>query len=129
MQRHSKIRDRIIECLMSTKTHPTAEWVYEQLKPECTSLSLATVYRNLAQLRDAGVISSLGDVGGRERFDGDVTPHTHIICVKCGRVTDGENIPVPGEVTEKVGAETGYTVLGGELRFYGICPDCAECAE
>ena len=69
MQKHSRQRDAIYACLCSTETHPTAEWIYEQLKPEFPALSLGTVYRNLAAFKRAGKIASVGVVDGQERFD------------------------------------------------------------
>lgn len=126
MQRYSKNRQGIIGCLSKTKSHPTAEWVYAQLKPDFPKLSLATVYRNLAQLKEDGLVRSIGTVGGQERFDGDITPHTHIICIKCGRVADLTDTPNSSELTEAAAAATDYTVLSCDIRFYGVCPDCAE---
>ena len=125
MKRYSKNRQAIIDCLMSTKSHPTAEWVYEKLKPEYPSLSLATVYRNLAQLKEDGAIRSVGIVEGRERFDGDVTPHSHVICTKCGKTADVKDVPVPSDIAEEVHADTGFTVTGSDVKFYGLCADCA----
>ena len=52
--RHSPKREAILECLRSTTCHPSAEWVYAQLKPRIPDLSLATVYRNLARFRGGG---------------------------------------------------------------------------
>ena len=48
IQKKSRKRDAILACVCSTDTHPTAEWVYTQLKPDIPDLSLGTVYRNLA---------------------------------------------------------------------------------
>jgi len=45
--RHSKKRDAILNAIRSTKCHPSAEWVYQTLKPDHPDLSLGTVYHNL----------------------------------------------------------------------------------
>ena len=124
MQRFSKNREAIISCLKGTKTHPTAEWVYAQLKPEYPSLSLATVYRNLTQLKDDGAIQSIGTVLGKERFDGDTSPHTHVVCTRCGRVVDMFDVPVPSDLAESVKAATGFDICGADLKFYGKCREC-----
>ena len=68
-RKHSRKRDAILECLRCTTSHPTAEWVYTQLKPTIPDLSLATVYRNLAMFKDEGTIDSVGVYNGLERFD------------------------------------------------------------
>ena len=58
--RYSPKRDAILQCLRSTTCHPSAEWVYSQLKPRIPDLSLATVYRNLARFRAEGAVQVIG---------------------------------------------------------------------
>ncbi|MDD6095765.1 MAG: transcriptional repressor [Clostridia bacterium] len=126
MQRYSKKRQSILECLSETKEHPTAEWVYTKIKSEYPSLSLATVYRNLSMLKSEGVIRSVGTVNGQERFDADVTPHIHALCTKCGRVTDVAGISVPEDIGKIAESTTGFTVLRTELTVTGICALCSK---
>ena len=54
IQKKSRKRDAILACVCSTDTHPTAEWVYTQLKPDIPDLSLGTVYRNLGDVPARG---------------------------------------------------------------------------
>lgn len=82
--RYSPKRDAILQCLRSTTCHPSAEWVYSQLKPRIPDLSLATVYRNLARFRAEGAVQVIGCVDGEDRYDGDTAPHGHFICRTCG---------------------------------------------
>ena len=63
-RKHSRKRDAILDCMRNTTCHPTAEWVYQQLKPIYPDLSLGTVYRNLAMFKESGTIQSIGVVGG-----------------------------------------------------------------
>ena len=64
--RYSPKRDAILQCLRSTTCHPSAEWVYSQLKPTIPDLSLATVYRNLARFRAEGAVQVIGCVDGED---------------------------------------------------------------
>ena len=64
VRKHSRKRDAILSCVRGTTCHPTAEWVYTQLKPEIPDLSLGTVYRNLAMFKQDGEIVSVGTVAG-----------------------------------------------------------------
>ena len=73
-KRYSPKRDAILRCLRSTSCHPSAEWVYSQLKPEIPDLSLATVYRNLARFRAEGEVQVIGCVDGEDRYDGNTAP-------------------------------------------------------
>ena len=86
--RYSPKREAILKCLRSTTCHPSAEWVYTQLKPQIPDLSLATVYRNLARFRSEGAVQVIGCVDGEDRYDGNVAPHGHFICRGCGAVID-----------------------------------------
>ena len=84
--RYSSKRDAILQCLRSTTCHPSAEWVYAQLKPRIPNLSLATVYRNLARFRAEGAVQVIGCVDGEDRYDGNTAPHGHFVCRACGAV-------------------------------------------
>lgn len=120
MKKHSRKRDAILACLQTTKSHPSAEWIYAQLKPQIPDLSLGTVYRNLAEFRRDGTVISVGTVGGTERFDADLTPHAHFICDVCGEVFDlgiAEPPACPGDCGE---------VRGFSLIYHGVCKACAE---
>ena len=124
MQRYSKNREAILACLRGTKTHPTADWIYAQLKPDCPELSLATVYRNLNALKEQGKIRSVGIVNGQERFDAMTQPHPHAVCARCGAVIDLSGVPVPRELIDAVQAETGFSIREAVLQFTGLCPEC-----
>ena len=126
-RKHSKKRDAILECIAGTKCHPTAEWVYQQLKPDFPDLSLGTVYRNISMFKDEGVIQSIGVVNGLERFDYTTAPHTHFICTACGQVLDLDNVVLPAVVLED--AASGGTVTSYQLLFTGTCAHCAEQAK
>ena len=123
MQRFSRKRQAIYDCLCSADNHPTSAWIYDRLSEALPDLSLATVYRNLAQLKEAGLIGSVGIVDGYERFDGNPVPHAHVICNACGAILDVTDLE-PSRMFEQVHAQTGYEISGAALRFTGICPAC-----
>lgn len=121
--KHSKKRDAILECVRSTKTHPSAEWVYAQLKPQIPDLSLGTVYRNLAMFKEEGILGTIGAVNGMERFEGNLTPHTHFICNYCSAVIDVEDMGPPAHLGANVSCGSVEQCI---LTFTGICNACAE---
>ena len=125
-RKHFRKRDAILTCVRSTTVHPSAEWVYGQLKPQIPDLSLGTVYRNLTYFKDQGDIISLGTVKGVERFDGNTSPHVHFICTGCGAVLDLPQIAVPQELTQSVNMSTGGNVCGCQLTFTGKCNQCNQ---
>ena len=126
MQRYSKKRQAILDCLKNTTSHPTAEWIYSEIKKEYPDISLATVYRNLSQLKDAGEIRSLGKVGGKERYDGNLGEHSHVICSVCGKTIDVFELSLPADFEKKVEGMTGFEIVSSEITFKGICADCKK---
>ena len=122
--KHFQKRDAILSCLRGTKTHPTAEWIYEQLRLSDADISLATVYRNLALFKRQGLIQSVATINGTERFDGNPLPHVHFICNGCDAVTDLEGISVPQELSSAAGQCAGGTIEGCQLTFSGLCSQC-----
>ena len=101
-------RNAILNYLRHTDVHPSAEMVYNHLKPEIPDLSLGTVYRNLAMFKDKGEIISIGTVGGVERFDGNAAPHVHFICTDCESVTDLPRVAVPETLNQEVSTPTSF---------------------
>ena len=84
--KHFRKRDAILACLRSTTEHPSAEWIYAQLKPEIPDLSLGTVYRNLRLFLQEGLIISVGTVDGLERFDAAVPEDLLVRAAGTGQV-------------------------------------------
>lgn len=124
MRRHSRKRDAILQCIRESKEHPSAEWIYTQLKPEHPDLSLGTVYRNLALFRETGEIVSVATVHGVERLDAYTEPHPHFICNGCDAVLD---IEIPTEdLRSNLEERYGYKVERSELIFRGLCKNCKE---
>jgi len=122
--KHFRKRNAILTCLRQTTVHPSADWVYAQLKPQIPDLSLGTVYRNLSRFKEQGQIISLGTVKGVERFDGNTAPHVHFICSDCGCVLDLEEIAVPQELQSAAALAAGGKVSSCQLTFTGLCMDC-----
>lgn len=121
-QRASKKRDRILELVRSTRCHPTAEWVYTQLKQEFPHISLGTVYRNLRNLADSGVILSLESDDPSTHFDGCTRPHAHLTCRDCGNVFD-----LPTDVALPTAKESdGFLITSCSVMFHGLCPTCRK---
>jgi Fur family peroxide stress response transcriptional regulator len=121
--RTSKQRNRILELLRSTDSHPTADWLYEHLKKEFPNLSLGTVYRNLGFLVDQNLVKKIHFGSTFDRFEANTTPHYHLICESCGKIVDFE-MPVYDELNEQAKKLTNFTIRHHKLEFFGICDDC-----
>ena len=121
---NSKKRRAIYEFLRNTKEHPTAEMIFQQLKPLYPELSLGTVYRNLAVLMEDGLVISVGKVDGQERYDARLDLHAHFVCSRCRRVTDIELSPAEYELLGDLDGRLGCDVEFFTLTVQGVCPEC-----
>lgn len=121
-----KKRDAILQYLQETKSHPSAETIYAQLKPQIPDLAMGTVYRNLNLFREQGLATSVATVKGVERFDGNTHPHVHFICSECGAVLDLEEVSVSPALRAAAAAACGGTVQGCQLSFTGLCQKCNQ---
>jgi Fur family ferric uptake transcriptional regulator len=121
-QRMTRQRKIILEELRKLKTHPTADELYDAVRERLPRISLGTVYRNLDVLQENGEVLKLESAGSQKRFDGDIRPHYHVRCVRCGRVGDVENEVADLDVSG-VNAP-GFTITGGTVEFYGVCDIC-----
>lgn len=78
----------VYRALTGTREHPSAETVWRWVRQEAPSISLDTVYRTLAALERRGLAARVPDGGEQGRFDGDIRPHHHLVCLSCGRIED-----------------------------------------
>lgn len=126
MQKYSRQREVIMNCLKSRYDHPSANMVYDSVREEIPNISLGTVYRNLTRLAEDGVIQRIAINNSADRFDWNGNSHYHFRCECCDNVTDLDFKPdsqdtilstVEGEVPQ---------VNSYQLIFSGICCDCLK---
>ena len=117
----------ILRALDGDETHPTAQELYERLRGEFPTLSVATVYNTLSALTRAARCVPL-DLGGPVRFDPNVSAHDHAVCERCGQIRD---VLQPGAADEPStgGALPGFEVRRVERIYRGFCAQCAEATE
>jgi len=114
----------ICRYLAGSRLHPTAQMIYDELRPQYPSLSLATVYNTLEALVGLGVIHSLGNAGDNAtHYDADTSPHVNLACLSCHRVIDLHSHHV-NDLRDEVAAASGYTIQGARVLYYGYCPEC-----
>ena len=126
-KRYSKQRELIYNAVHSSKEHPTAEMVYQWLRPKNPNLSLGTVYRNLNLLSEEGVLIRMPFPV--ERYDADTHPHSHFRCKSCSRVMDLELPYDPELVASALAQAPELRIEGHDLLFTGVCPDCQKSEE
>lgn len=119
--RYSRQREAILNYLKSTKSHPSANDVYENVKKSYPNISLGTVYRNLNDLVKKGLAIELKAKNGILNYDGDTSVHSHFVCDCCSSITDvfDYSVVVPSSLD-------GFQVNNSNTVFHGICKGCLE---
>lgn len=122
---YSKQREKILDVLTKNAVHPTAEELLEFLKSDDSNVGFTTLYRNLNQLAEAGMIKKIDGLESSAHFDHNTFDHYHFICEKCRRVFD---VPagVAPELVKNTQSATGFDITFHDIVFHGICSDCKK---
>lgn len=123
MSKKSRQRDAILDAVRSTKSHPSASWVYSQVRSVIPNISLGTVYRNLSMLAESNMIKRM-DIGlAEEHFDGNTSLHYHLVCNDCGRISDIESEPMTF-INDMARENFNGDIYDHSIIFYGRCKEC-----
>ena len=123
--RHSHQRDMIYNYMLSTKEHPSAEMIYDQLRKVEPNLSLGTVYRNLKLLEELGMVKKVTSVNNVDRYDAMTSDHIHFVCDMCSRVIDLPNFDNK-EVKAKFEGQIGAKIDWVNITLGGVCEECRK---
>lgn len=127
MTNFSSRRQAVLEVMKTMRCHPSADRVYEEVRKTIPSISLATVYRNLAFLEKAGIVGRVVGCDNKERYDVELDNHCHVICTECGEV---EDMDYPEDLKRYLDGycdKNGFCKFG--LSFYKICDECKRKSE
>jgi len=119
--RYSRQREIILQTVQETDSHPSADWVYDQVRRNMPSISLGTVYRNLNQLADLGQLRRIHE-GSLVRYDGNLARHDHLHCTSCARIIDANLTDENFSTT--LPQVPDFQVTGYSLDLQGLCGDC-----
>ena len=114
----------IFEQLRSSKDHPSAEMVFNELKDDFPSLTLVTVYNTLQKLELSGLCMKVNPLHSSARYDGNIEEHYHAICFNCQKVVDVFDASVSIKLPEWISEE--FLVMNQSVSFYGLCKRCKE---
>ena len=119
-------RRAILKILAGSSEHPTVERIYEQVRLDFPTTSLATVYKTVSLLKELNEVLELGFPEGSNRYDGKRPyPHPHVICLKCKKIVD-PSLSGLADMTHEVKKKTGFKIINHRLDFFGICPGCQK---
>ena len=118
-------RIAIYKELLHSKSHPSADEVFQTLKGDFSNISYDTVNRTLLSLAEIGLIDVVKSPGGARRFDPNPDDHHHLHCVRCGKIIDFycevcDKLNIPEEI------QSQFTVLSKRVVINGICKECRQ---
>jgi len=120
-------RERVLEVFLDMGGHPTPEELYEEIGSRGGGVGLATVYRTLKLLLEAGVAERRLFGDGLDRYEPRCGKgrHVHLVCEVCGRKTE---IPMGNaeRLFAKMAREHAFVLRHSETSFYGLCDSCAR---
>lgn len=126
MERRNTIqRELVLQAVNEMRRHVTADEVYEFIKQEHPRIGRGTVYRNLGNLVQDGLIRRVEVPEGPDRFDFTRKEHYHVRCVECGEVFDVDMDVIP-DIEKRIRDTHGIEFISYDISFKGICPTCRE---
>ncbi len=118
-------RVELVRLIAASEGHPSAVQLYETIKTRFPTMSQATVYKTLALLKDMNQVLEI-DLRDDSHYDGNrPEPHSHLICIHCKKIVDGEydiDLVSVGKLEEA----SGYQIIRSQIVFYGLCADCKK---
>ncbi len=123
--RRNSIQRQLVMDALKTLDHPTAMDVFNEIRKTYPHMSLGTAYRHFQLMAENGVIRRLSVPGSADRFDINMVPHQHILCIQCSRYLDVDEA-VAGDIDRMVEQTTGFLVKSHSIHFSGVCPACRD---
>lgn len=114
-------RIKILDYFYQHANHPSADQIYQDLKPVIPTLSKATVYNTLGLFLDKAVISTTVADSLHSRYDLADEDHGHFICTRCQEIYD-----FPFDAQAAYPGLEGFAIESEEIIVKGICQKCLE---
>ncbi len=122
-QRMTVQRQAVASVLAGDATHPSARQVLERVRSRFPSVAPGTVYRILEELVAMGELQAIEAEGGGRRYDPNLAPHAHLLCLSCGALEDVSWDELRVEVAPIFAAERA--VRSAQVTVHGLCGACS----
>ncbi|MBQ8844511.1 MAG: transcriptional repressor [Clostridia bacterium] len=113
-------RQLVLDIVNNSHNHYTAEEIYKIAKEQMPDIVFATIYNNLNRLVEDGFIRRIKVLGNADIYDNVHIYHDHLICQKCGKISD---VKFP-QLEDILKAQSGVDILSYNLVISYICDDC-----
>src|SRR3984957_11228155 len=115
----------IIKALLASAEHPRADAIFAKVRRQHPTISLATVHRTLETLCAIGEARKVTALHDSARYDGNLAPHHHVVCVRCRRIRDVE-ISGLERMIDGHAALQGFQPMGWSLEIQALCDSCRK---
>ncbi len=124
---HTAQRYQILDIFLKTEDHPTIDDLYLLVKKKNTKIGLATVYRAMKVICDAGLARETDFGNGQKSFEHKYQHqhHDHLICVKCGRIIEVIS-PEIEKLRDKLAKKHKFSPLRHTMQIFGTCTKCKQ---
>ena len=115
-------RMAIVDYLLKTEDHPSADHIHKVVRKRYPMVSLSTVYKTLYLLKEKNLVNEI-EVGGESRFDAHTDDHINIVCIKCGKIDDVDEETLK-DIQLKAAKKSKYLILKSSFELHGYCSSC-----
>ncbi|MCE9652875.1 MAG: transcriptional repressor [Nitrosarchaeum sp.] len=115
-------RIAIVEYLLKTDDHPSAERIHRVIQKKYPMVSLSTVYKTLDLLKEKKLVNEI-EVDGEARFDAHTDEHINLVCVNCGKIEDIDEDSLR-EIQTRAARKSKYMILKSNFELFGYCSSC-----
>ena len=125
--RHSTRRNEVLEVFLTCEYHITANQLVELVHKKNPKIGIATVYRTLKLITEAGIARAVEFGDGTMRYEHDYghEHHDHIVCIRCGMFREINNDGIESEQVAIAG-KLGFSLIRHKMVLYGVCPVCRK---
>ena len=115
-------RVAIVEYLLKTEDHPSAELIHKVIRKRYPMVSLSTIYKTLELLKEKKLVNEI-EVEGEARFDAHTDEHINLVCMNCGKIDDIDEDSLR-EIQTKAARKSKYLIIKGSFELFGYCGNC-----
>ena len=115
-------RTAIVDYLLKTDDHPSAELIHKVVRKRYPMVSLSTVYKTLDLLREKKMVNEI-EVDGESRFDAHTDEHINLVCLRCGKIEDVDEDELV-EIQSRAAKKSKYVILKSSFELIGYCSNC-----
>jgi len=114
----------VLKVLAASEGHPSVERIYESVRFQFPTTSIATIYKTVALLKQENEVLEISFPDGSNRYDGNKPyPHPHLICTRCKKIIDPDLSSLE-DLAKEVTKETGFQIHTHRVDFFGLCREC-----